>query len=63
MIASKDDWGPLYNSTALGKNQVPVASATYFEVIGPVGMIDAVDALCLTSVRHVDAVMPYVAHQ
>ena len=33
VIAAKSDWGALYDSTALGKNQVPVASATYYEVI------------------------------
>ncbi len=32
-IAAKSDWGALYDSAALGKNQVPVASATYYEVI------------------------------
>lgn len=33
VIAAKSDWGAMYDSTALGKNQVPVASATYYEVI------------------------------
>ena len=33
LLAAKADWGPLYDSAVLGKNQVPVASATYFEVI------------------------------
>ena len=32
VIAAKTDWEPLYDSAALSKNQVPVASATYFEV-------------------------------
>ncbi|KAA6418622.1 MAG: peptidase family [Trebouxia sp. A1-2] len=31
VIAAKSDWGAMYDSTALGKNQVPVASATYYE--------------------------------
>lgn len=31
VIASKSDWGRLYDAVALGKNQVPVASATYYE--------------------------------
>ncbi len=33
VVAAKSDWGAMYDSTALGKNQVPVASATYYEVI------------------------------
>ena len=32
LLAAKADWGPLYDSAVLHKNQVPVASATYFEV-------------------------------
>lgn len=32
LLAAKSDWGPLYDSAVLNKNQVPVASATYFEV-------------------------------
>lgn len=32
LLAAKADWGPLYDIAVLRKNQVPVASATYFEV-------------------------------
>lgn len=33
LVAGKTDWAPLYNSSVLAKNTVPVASATYFEVM------------------------------
>ena len=32
LLAAKTNWGQLYDTVALRKNQVPVASATYFEV-------------------------------
>lgn len=32
VMAARSDWGPLYDSAALAKNQVPISSATYFEV-------------------------------
>lgn len=32
VIASTSDWGRVYDAAVLGRNQVPVASATYYEV-------------------------------
>ena len=41
VIAAKSDWGPMYDSIALGKNQVPVASATYYEVISSMQLLNS----------------------
>lgn len=34
ILAAKADWGPLYDTVALGKNTIPAAAATYVEVSG-----------------------------
>ncbi|KAL3157786.1 hypothetical protein ABBQ32_012209 [Trebouxia sp. C0010 RCD-2024] len=46
LLATKVDWGPMYDSAVLGKNQVPVASATYFEVMPPLLFLWRLEPAC-----------------
>lgn len=46
LLAAKADWGPLYDSAVLSQNQVPVASATYFEVTPPLSFPWRLELTC-----------------